>query len=425
MRALSVCGHAGDRMVSRSVVFVCFVIIFLCGPAMLACASGLLGEDRLPDQLSSRDAAYLAGGSVEADIAGNATVGGIVEGRLQEAIEAGIGNSIPMKAAALLGSAKIQRSAIEASNALFAWEAYPTYYGSKHAYVPHLGAIAALPREVSEWSLGQIELFSTKLRVFAAEHPEKRFAVCLVDFPSNSQANPLRPLVSEYVSNGDIFRILEDLQAGEMPANMDVIHVGYEDPDALYEAYFKTDSHWNTVGAREAFNKIAESFGLQACAPSPLSDQANGTQMSYGVFARDALMLLGEDVAMTEGALPSPQLHVSNGAWVSGEPELSDDEKRNMFAFYETYYGGGKVGAYDRIKGSGSKEALMVSDSFGLAICRFVGSRYSDLRMSTALYGAQESSEKLEDLIEDIDDVLFVGTYANYASFLMRNPAFF
>ncbi len=47
-----------------------------------------------------------------------------------------MGNCIPMKAMALLANAALQRSAIEASNALFGWECYPAFYGSSIAEMP-------------------------------------------------------------------------------------------------------------------------------------------------------------------------------------------------------------------------------------------------------------------------------------------------
>lgn len=109
----------------RNILFASVLCMLLCGPALIGLApwSGVA----LPSWLTADDAAYLSGGIVEADPAAYASLEGFSSGEFQIAAEDAVGNCIPMKAMALLANAALQRSAIEASNALFGWECYPAF----------------------------------------------------------------------------------------------------------------------------------------------------------------------------------------------------------------------------------------------------------------------------------------------------------
>lgn len=113
----------------RRTIFPILVALVLISPAALFCAQKV-AHLSLPSWLTTEEAKYLSGTTSEVDVRATATLAGFESGKFQTALETEIGNFIPAKATALLGNAAIQRAAIAASNVLFRWEWYPTFYGS-------------------------------------------------------------------------------------------------------------------------------------------------------------------------------------------------------------------------------------------------------------------------------------------------------
>lgn len=116
-------------MLARNILFSVFLCLLLCGPVALFAAENS-GEIPLPSWLTVEDATYLSGGVKSPNVAGELSMEGFASGALQQAIEDGVGNYVPAKAAALLVNAELQYKAICASNVLFGWDCLPTFYGS-------------------------------------------------------------------------------------------------------------------------------------------------------------------------------------------------------------------------------------------------------------------------------------------------------
>ena len=121
----------------RSLVFALSFCVFLCGPILLWGAQHIPSL-QIPSWLSAEDASYLTGGTTETRLSECVSIDGFLSEEFQNETNNVIGNNIPAKASAILSIAALQRRGIEASNSLFGFECYPTYYGSSHGLLTRI-----------------------------------------------------------------------------------------------------------------------------------------------------------------------------------------------------------------------------------------------------------------------------------------------
>lgn len=402
---------------TKSAILLAFFLVVIAGPAALfACEHA--GLD-LPSWLTAEDATYLAGGG-EANVADNLTLESFEDGELQQAVEGAIANHYPMKALAMMGHAATEEWAIQASNLLFHYPLYESFYGSGLVYYPAEDAIVQLPQEGYDDTSGWSE-FASRLAAFAERHPEKRFVVYLVAEWYDDDINPLYELVS---TDYEVHKADEQFSAelADVP-NVTLLYQDYQSPDEYYENHFQADHHQTIQGAVHTYNRIAAELDLETLEEQELK----AFDIPYlGSYARSSLKDIEEtpyDLEEDFSELTLVEAERSFGADEHGNYESAPDElkKTDFYGQYSEYAPMAVEG------GSGTKDALLVCDSHGAVMFRLLGSAYRRLAISHAFYYAAENDTPLAELLaqDDAEDVIFIANLVDYKTFCERNPQFF
>lgn len=408
----------------RNVLYTGVVLLLLISPALLFFLQNAVKAD-LPPWLTAEDSLYLEGGQKTASIEENFSLDGIFSGGFQDAVQTKIGNYIPAKAACLLGNAALERRFIEASNSIFRWDCYPTFYGSIRQYVPEFNTLCNFPLEHDEDTLDQISLFSTSLCEFAQQNPEINFYIVLPDMLQTLSISPVVPLVSNYISTDDILDAMRDsLSTAD---NVFISCKRYETFPEYLSEYYLTDGHWNGYGSISAFNELRQ-YGFSAYPPVDRIRLDPEEFVINGQNARTGLMLLDEP--MNEPALEVFQLSVdpeSPGYVLQRDRDdlIVKAGAMGEFNFYPVWYGDGSKHVIAPNQESGN--ALLVSDSFGEAFRWMLASSYRQLNSVMELGTIQDPTLRLRDRLEDYgsQSVFFVGTPRNFSLFMERYPDYF
>lgn len=408
----------------RNAVFAGVLCLLFCSPALVGLASW--GGVALPTWLTADDAVYLSGGIATADPMAAATAEGFASGEFQEEAEAFVGNHVPMKAAALLGSAALQRTAIAASNALFEWDCYPTYYGSDHAYVPFYDAVSAIPN-IGNGRLSEIDVFCHRVLTYAGAHPDQKLRFYVVDMAATSEANPAMKYVSDRMSTKALVQRMEKELSG--CSNVEVLTNCFSDTANYYENYYRSDHHWNAKGAMTAFRMLTSNDVVFGELDRAGFGKVEGPLYS-GAYSRNSLCIV-EDVPI-DFSYPFDRTKLQGGeVWHNGDAHARyfDASWQNKhWQFYDLFYT-----SFDRIvnerlieEGSDAK-GILVADSFGGALMRPLSLCYGEIQATTLLHAAGKSDTKLTSLYDGASnpDVIFVGHPGNYLSFSSRNQVFF
>lgn len=412
----------------RNVIFSIMVCIVIAGPVALYFTQNIVGV-KVPDWVSSENAKYLLGDVSEAHVKANLNLTGFRSERLQSALQAEIGNHIPLKATILLNNAALQRTFIAVSSELFGWDCYPTYFGSDEIYVSDHDALSYIPDErVVEW-LERAKTFSLELSKFAEEHPDIEFRVVIPDTLHTSRANPVMDLVSRSIHIEDFVDVMR--APCSSLRNVTVSSKAYADFDAYLSDFYATDGHWNGWGAIAAYDELLvetdQIHGRYAgVADSALMDRA---LIYNGQSSRAGLMLLNERV--DEPAMRLAGLSVEDGAsgyllLEDGAQALSEAGLYGEYNFYALWYGGDVpaiIVSDDTDKGN----ALIVSDSFGDPFRWIIASDHCRTYSVMDLHGASKDDMTLIDRLNmsDADVVYFVGSPFDFATFSERHESYF
>lgn len=228
----------------------------------MAVCEKLFGEEAIPEAISTRPAKYLSGGVESVNIYEHLNINGFKNKQLQTSLETRISNSIPAKATAILSQAALQRELIMASNGLFSWDCYPTYYGSGRLYIPRSNALTYMPSQSGDHYEAQWMAFADGLKTVAAASPEKRFLVYVVQGYTEPAYDPAYQLVSTSLKPqecADYFAA-----AFSDAPNISVLTKSYDTAVDYYEDFFRTDHHWNIRGAFGAYNQICDELQLES-----------------------------------------------------------------------------------------------------------------------------------------------------------------
>lgn len=412
----------------RSLVFAFVFCLFLCGPILLWGAQHMPSVV-IPSWLSAEDASYLAGGTAETRFLDHVSLDSFLAGDLQREADDVVGNSIPAKASAILGTAALQRCGIEASNLLLGFECYPTYYGSSYAYFPGYSSIRSLPSNNPEWVKEGMLEFGDKLIGFADAHPDIDVCLVLPSTPFSSTDYPMAIYTPQSWDN--------DIAANdwmEQFSEVDNLHVAY-DPMETFEDYlahyYRCDDHWCGYGALDAYNVAAERLGMSPIGASAPSVDTLDAYSFVGQAGRSARMLLVEP-----GLLREPELDVSN---LSVGEELAEtglmmqegippaEPKYALYSFYAWYYGGDYDASIINENAQNDERVLVICDSYGDAFRWMVAQNarethaFYDLHSSN--YDEATFSQRIEE--SEANKVIFVGYPGDYATFLERHPGYF
>lgn len=402
----------------------------LIGPSLLF-AANKISDDQIPPWLSSEDSFYLTG-SKGANIE-SFELNSFLNGTLQDSLEKSINETIPLKAIALLEQAGIQRSFIEASNAVFGWSCYPSYYGSEQIYSPSDNAIEFMPTKTTESLKDNLLWFIEGIKETAIKYPDKNIIVYVVggyDAPAVNKAYSLvnNSLTPDYIES-EFMNALDDLP--EDHANVTVLKSQYDNSSDFYRDFYRTDVHWMPSGALKAYNQIGSVLGWET-KPTPELIEFDNWKF-FGANARWALM----DLKESNDAIFDYEYDFSSLAYrdkSTGElnPIQRTDDKYSASSDQETTYGyltiwnapdGDIVNSDEDAVG----KALLISNSFRTTIKCLIAQEYSLLRTEADFVGDGTTDLKLVNRIAetDPDEIIFLSHPEGYISLKDREPAYF
>ncbi len=416
----------------HNVLFATCMLLVLVAPMALWATQDVAGL-RLPSWLTAEDATYLSGSEESADVLEHTSLGGYRRGEFQHAVEVGIGNHIPLKATALLGNAAFQRTAIEVANIPFGWSCYPTFYGSNNLYVPERDALVGVPAKATPEATDGWTSFARACADFASRHPDKRFVMYLVQGDASAVANPSVALVSDALDSRTPVRIFEDAAANV--ENLTVLSVDYDSAEDYCHDYFRSDGHWNAIGAMRAYSEIAEVLGLSpinelrlrhVSRTGQLEDGDDGYRF-IGAASRTGLLPLSEDAFDLDVDYSQVRVTKSDGTVGDGndhEAFASYPDEHKAYVFHSHYY--------DNLTdctttSNGERRALLIGDSFKGAIQRPIMSQYQQVKVSSDLHHDIVPQGRLEELVagSDADDVIMVGLPSDYLTLWQQAPHYF
>lgn len=389
----------------RNVAFSVVVLLFLCGPGLLF-ASVQAGV-AVPEALTSKPAQNLSGGIVEAHVGDHLSIEGFAARQLQAELENEVGNCIPAKANAIIANAALQRGSIAASNALFNWDCYPTYFNSGRLRLPD-DTLTYLPTHKNSAAEGRWRSFADGLAKVAQRHPDKRFILYVVGAYGEPAYNPAYGLVSDPLVPKDCVATVES-QLEDVP-NVTVLTKEYDSAESYYEDFFRTDHHWNIKGSLSAYGQIVDELGLRKVDAGKMVDIPD--YWYTGATARWGIDLLKERVFDCEYDFSELSVKLFDGSVVPGNDHSSFWDApplRKPYAFYDSYYD--NLGNATISGGVGDRSALLVSNSYRGAIQRPLAWSYHQLTVNAQLHPATPVVETLEEQINaaDADDVIIVG----------------
>lgn len=413
----------------RNAVLSAAFCLFLLGPMALWIAQTHLKVE-LPSDFTAEDAAYLSGGYEEVDLMEHFSLKGFSAEQFQDDLNTTVESNIPYRALVLLQNAAMQRSAIAASNALFRFEAYPTFFGSEQVYLPGNDALAKMPEPAREEKTAATKNFAKGLAAVAQANPNKRFFVVVADQSDTSLANPAAKLVSQRYTTLDS---LAALQLAETAANVHLVGICYDQADEYYRHFYRSDHHWNGYGTLEAYTALLEKAGID----SKRNNDADAIEFpgirANGSYARKGLMLLNETVC-------EPRFDLS-GIEATGkrippiiQPEgpalVHDDAMGSVFDFYSSWYGSSAVTAALTVTNNEPTEdtkALIVMDSFNDSMHWLISQNHSEAQCMLDLKNDSEGPETLQQRIDaaEADAIYFVGNPLAYARVTSTHPQYF
>lgn len=394
----------------RDAVLILIFCLFLTGPVFLYLVERMGIE--VPVELTDEPAAYLAGGNAEAHVSDFLNIKGFTSKKLQENVDVKLGNSIPRKASAIIVNAELQRQAIAASNLLFSWRCYPTYFASKRLYIPNANAVTYMTEQQNEHLISAWQSFAHGVVAAADRHPDKRFVLYIVDGYQEPTYNPAYNLTSNPLASSDCVDTMNKI-LGSSP-NVRILTTP-PDGELYYNNFFRTDHHWNINGAFEAYGQIADELNLQ-------KQQQDGTwqipdYLFTGATARWGVDLLQETVFDCGNQFSQLIAIYPDGSQIRGDDHSAfwnSPPISKPYRFYDAYYD--NLGACTIIGGEGSLAALLVGNSYRGAIQRPLAMSYHSLTVNSQLHPSTPIEETPEDQViaANANDIIFVANPSGY-----------
>lgn len=406
----------------RNRILTTLFCLMLAGPTCLWCFERL--EITVPDWLSTADAKYLTGGSEAANLRGNLNSEDFLSGRLQTSLVSEVENRIPAKASLMLASASVQRNLIRIANLPFAWECYPTYYGSKRIYVPEYDSLGYLPRKRNIDELDSLRALASNVSRFAINHPNVRICVCVVLGYQDAAVNPAYALTMNPSSPTELLSVLKNEE--NLSGSFIVVGETYEDMRDYLKDFFKTDHHWNWRGTERAYGAIATQMDLRPISMG--SGQPIGNYKFSGATARWALDLVQEDVSFSEHDFSDLVVSYPDGKKERYNHSLFENrtDAGKKYGFYDSYYN--FLPNWTTLYGGGNGKALVISNSYGGSISPYIAQNYYETIRTDHIHpSSKDTSFYLSEYVSKTDniDIFIVGNPSDLASFSNRRPDYF
>lgn len=392
-------------MKARNIVFSCIVIAFLLGPVLLlACTTA---DIQVPLRATSAPAKYLAGGYEETNVYAEFNLRGIARKRFQDQVEKTLGNNIPFKANAILANASLQRGAIELSNSAFGYDCFPTFFSSERIRFGD-DTVTYIPSKQDEELIDDWTAFAQGLADIASRNPDKRFVLYVVQGFQEPSYDPAYALVSSALHPSECLEAMTPVEAA--CPNVSILTQDYDDVDAFYENFFRTDHHWNIKGALHAYGQICEELDLPETDAGSLHEIPD--YLYSGATARWGLDLVRERVFDCDESHENLTAHAPGGYTIPCDDHSAFYDAYVLmkpYAFYDTYYDNLPSGSVIE-GGTGSKNALLIGNSFRAAIQRPLASSYRTLTSINQLHPETPLEKTLQEQIDEsgADDIIIV-----------------
>lgn len=405
----------------RNVVMLGVSSVVTCAALLTQGLAGLGVE--FPESTGiGQDWRYLEGRAVAQ--APEVSLRAFASGGMQDAVEDYAADSLPLHDQAMLLNAALQRVGISQAASLAGYDVYPTYYGSTRLYIPSQDAVTYLPfshdphhdQRLAEWAQG--------LHRFAQAYPDKRFVVYVVGGYQEPAVDPAYALVS----NAFTPQVAVDAFAAQFAdcPNVSVLTDTYDSLDDYYREFFRSDHHWNILGALRGYNTIAAALGLQAVDVQGLSLREVLADYTFsGATARWGRCMVADEAFDAD-------LDYSSVSYEAGGEVLDGNDHSAFFgydpagieyAFYDAYYNSVPDGT---IQGPGQGSALLISNSYGGAIQRQLATQFATLDKSVALWPGYTGMDFAGLLDESgADTIVFVANPSDYMNAVTALPDFF
>lgn len=382
---------------------IAFVII---ASTVLACVLARIAIGGIVPMFQPETQSYLEGREYQQ--APRLTVKRLSNGTFQSEFEHFTSDSVPYRNNAILADATLERAIIELGNVPFGYEAYPTFFNSRYVFCPSWGSITEYPDTQKTLTQKALNDAAGVFSSLMTNNPDIRWRMAIVDRSRNSLASPARQYVAQPADYPFVMREFAEL----LPDACTVFDLSFSDTAAYYDAYFKTDHHWQVEGALQAYRRVVESFGK-----SPIDDVTLVTGYEgpfYGSEARSGLITDNsdsvEDVAYEQSALKVK----ANGkkkepSFLGGYSKWGDAyEKRNEFDNVYAHYFHGDPGIME-ITNQQLEDAsslLIIADSFSNNVERFFAENYQTVYVIDPRHYESSLQQFLNE--RKIDDAVFI-----------------
>lgn len=345
----------------------------------------------------------------------------LLDGSFQKQADAWVADRVPLRDSVLLANAALQRSGIALAAAMMGYDTYPTYYGSKAVVCGASASLANIPPKATEALSRAYEERASQLNSLVARHPGQRFYLYDVPRTESLDQSAAARLMSRPATHS-FFRehVLESL------VGVKVVDSTVSERD-FAEQWSRTDHHWNVLGAREAYGRIADAMGFPADIPGIEESFEYSDPAFFGSLARTGRCLDFCDHVMDfhwgapfepdsleveiNGARAEPEdlVHLrkyQEGAWAG-------TRLANRYAeYFHTDYAEIRI-----TSGMARTERtlLLVADSYSNCMERFFAVQYA----TVLVYDARHNAETLDAYLTanpDVDDVLFLMSQNNITS---------
>lgn len=339
------------------------------------------------------------------------TIASFASGEFQEGVENFVADRFPARDEILLANAAWQRSLIGTSAAVFGYGVYPTFYGSDYVYdLPRDEVVQILDSATADTEQAY-ERAARAYRSFAERHPEIDCYFYEVDRMSSSTRNPTHGLVGPSVDT----EFLDRHFFGLLGDRITCIDGSFTDTDALTEAFFRTDHHWNGTAAYGEYVRMLEVM-LPGTEPAEVVERVTWSDIAFfGSTARSGLCLSNASdhvsdclvdvngyVVVADGKeRPSDFLQHSE-SYAAGD--VGKDRFTNRYAEY--FHGDYGLIEINNPSAQTDEALLIVGDSFDNAVDRYFAANYA----TVYVYDPRHADFGVEELLADqgVDDVLFL-----------------
>lgn len=395
----------------RSILFSAALLFFTCSPIVLF-ATNYIDKNAIPTILSNEKAVYLEGAGPTTRIKDVANLDGFLSKDLQTIIEEKVGNFIPFKADAILCNAALQRSAIAASNMLFNWSCYPTFFSSLYVSMPSADIVIPMGRSHTEAMEKGAQSFVDAINKARENNPDVRFVYQTIDDTYSSAINPSQPLTSNALSE----EWIEEVALSRLDPEIEVVKESIDGIDEIGTQWYSSEHHWTIDRAIQAYNEVAALLGLTIYDNLPLHEVSpewqggsarNGLCMDYPSTLWDTDIDFSSLEVSVDGGPFSDLSARGNRGPTTKEGYSGKDSLYAFYNYYHWYYGTPKSEViYKNTSSNNGKTLLFVQQSYGVPLEPYFAMNYDT---TICIDPANRSAKMtLDEYIEkyDVDDVV-------------------